>query len=326
MKAAVQQRYGIDAIRVEERPVPEPGPDEVRIRIDAASINPADWHKATGTPSMIRTSEGFTRPKAEIIGTDAAGTIDAIGSNVTQFKIDEMIFGKVHGAFAQFALAPAAGVVRIPEGISMGEAAGLPIAGVTALQGVQKGDVEGKRILISGASGGVGTYAVQIARAMGAAHVTGVCSGRNVELVRSLGADEVIDYTTDDWTTTGPYDVLLDLAGTRSFADVKRALKAGGRWIMIGPDNKDGLLGPIPQIIGLMARAKFSPIEMIVFVAEETPERLQKLADLYSEGSIRTVIDRSYKLDEIVEAYRYLETRRARGKVVIEISRPPTRP
>ncbi|NNE97140.1 MAG: NAD(P)-dependent alcohol dehydrogenase [Acidimicrobiales bacterium] len=320
MKAAVQERYGIDAIRVQERPVPEPGPDQVRVRIDAASINPADWHKATGTPGMIRTSEGFRRPKAEIIGTDAAGTIDAVGTNITDFEIDERVFGKVQGAFAEFALAPAAGLVRIPDGVPMADAAGLPIAGVTALQGVEKGDVGGKRVVISGASGGVGTYAVQIARAMGAAHITGVCSGRNTELVRSLGADDVIDYTTDDWTTKGPYDVLLDLAGTRRFADVKLALNPGGRWIMIGPDSKDGLLGPIPQIVGLMARAKFSPIDMSVFVAEETAERLQALADLYSAGSIRTVIDRSYKLDEVVEAYRYLETRRARGKVVIAIS------
>ncbi len=318
MKALVQTTYGLDAIELAERPIPEPAADQVRIKIEAASLNPADWHKAVGTPYFMRLTEGLRRPKHEIIGTDGAGVIDKVGAAVKGFEVGDRVFGSFPGAYAEYAVTDTTRIALSPGSMSDGDASGLPIAGVTALESVTRGKVEGKRVVISGASGGVGMYAVQIAKAFGAAHITGVCSGRNEDLVRSLGADDVIDYTVDDYTT-GTYDVLIDLAGTKSFAGIKRCLAPGATWLMVGPENKDGIFGPLGDIVAWKTRAAISRIDMQIVSIRETSEQLQELADLAWDNKLRTVVDRTYTLDKAQEAYRYIETRRARGKVLLEI-------
>ncbi|MGI9610370.1 MAG: NAD(P)-dependent alcohol dehydrogenase [Acidimicrobiia bacterium] len=319
MKAVVQQSYGFDAIEVAERPIPEPGEGQVRVRMESASLNPADWYKAAGTPPFLRLSEGFLRPKLEIIGTDGAGVVDALGPNSGDFEVGDRVFGKFLGSFAEFATAETERLARTPDNVSSESAAGLPIAGVTALQAVEKGEVDGQRVAVNGASGGVGAYAVQIAKAMGAAHVTGVCSAANAEMVRSLGADDVIDYKTDNFTTRD-FDVLIDCVATQSAADVRRCLGDEGRWVLIGAVKGEGILGPVPTLVGLMLKGIFSKPKPISFIADETAERLTRLVGLAEQGKLRTVVDRTHSLDESRKAYDYLGTHRARGKVIFSIA------
>jgi NADPH:quinone reductase-like Zn-dependent oxidoreductase len=316
MKAATQSSYGLDSIELTDRPIPTPGPGQVRVRVETASINPADWHLSTGRPWFVRLTDGLRRPNREILGTDVAGVIDEVGPGVAPERIGDRVFGKAHGAFAEVAVADLDRLALIPERVGFDEAAGLPIAGVTALQAIEKGDVQGKSVVVNGASGGVGHFAVQIARALGAAHVTGVCSSRNVEFVRSLGVDQVVDYTAEDFTTS-PHDVIVECAGSRTAADLHRGLNPGGRVIMVGPKKGGRMLGPIPSMVAMMARFAVSDRSLVAFVADETAERLTTLADLYSDGALHTSVSREFALPDVVSAFDHLATSRAVGKVLV---------
>ena len=316
MKAATQDTYGLDSIQLSDRPVLEPGPGQVRVRIETSSINPADWHLSTGRPWLVRLTDGLRRPNRDVLGTDAAGIIEDVGPGVAPERIGDRVFGKVQGAFAETALADVDRLALIPERVPFEEACGLPIAGVTALQAVQKGEVAGRTVLINGASGGVGHYAIQIARALGATRVTGVCSGRNTEMVRALGADEVIDYTVDDFTAT-PHDVIIDCAGSRTGSELRDGLSPDGRVVMVGPKKGGPILGPIPSMVAMMAGFAVSKRSFVGFVADETAERLTTLADLYSDGALRTVVSREFALPDVVSAFDHLATGRAVGKVLI---------
>ena len=319
MRAAVQHRYGLDEIEIDDVPVPTPGPTDLLVRVEAASINPADWHKATGEPAFLRLTDGFARPAQTIIGTDAVGVVVDVGADVTGVAPGARVFGAMRGAFAEFALIDVERAALAPTTIPATEIAGLPIAGVTALQAVQRADVEGRRIAINGASGGVGHYAVQIARAYGAASITAVCSTRNADMVRFLGADRAVDYATDDFTTDAEYDVVIDLAGNRSATDVARCLTPTGRWLLLGPGKKTGLVGPIPSFLAAMAVFARSKRSLVVFTADETAERLDELARLYDEGRIQTLIDTEYPLHRIDDAFVHLATKRARGKIILTV-------
>lgn len=315
MRAATQNRYGLDAIQIGERPLPEPGPGQVRVRVEAAAINPADWHMATGRPSFLRLTEGLRRPKREILGADMAGVIDAVGDGST-WRVGDEVFGGSRGAFAEFGLCRDDRIATRPSGMSFAEAAGLPIAGVTALQAVEHADIEGKRVVVNGASGGVGHYAIQIAKAFGASHVAGVCSAPNTAMVADLGADRVYDYASEDFTAER-FDAVIDCAGSRTGADIQRCLAPGGRWVLLGPPKGGRVLGPLPFVLRQLARSAFSNTKTIAFVAEETDVRLRRLGDLVRSGELRTVIDKEYGLDDLRTAFDHVESARARGKLII---------
>jgi len=318
MRAVQQNAYGLDAIEIVDHVVPEPGEGRVRVRVEKASMNPADWHFAIGRPLFMRLIAGLRRPKHALIGSDFAGVIDALGPEVTGFEIGDKVFGSGIGAFSEFADAKAERVARTPASMTAAEAAGLPIAGVTAFQALEDLEVAGKRVVVNGASGGVGHYAVQIALAQGAAHVAGVCSTKNLDLVAGLGA-EAIDYTTDDFTA-GSYDILLDCVGSRPFGEVKSCLNPGGHWVLIGAGRGGPLLGPVPALIANIVKSKFSDFKVKNVMAEETSERLAALAKLVDEGKLRTHIEREYPLAEIRAAYDHSESKRSRGKVIIAVA------
>lgn len=316
MKAATQEHYGLEHIRLQDVPTPEPNAGEVTVAVQVASINPADWHLASGTPMFMRLTEGLRQPKQSLVGRDCAGVVDAVGPGVTNLAVGDRVFGMMTGGFSEYALAKADRVARIPDSVDDDTAAGLPVAGVTALQALEKGEVEGRTVVINGASGGVGHYAVQMAKLMGATKVIGVCSSRNVDLVAGLGADEVVDYTKADFTDQ-PHDVIIECAGSRSTSDLKRGLNNGGRVVMVGPAKGGRVLGPLPLMIAMATRFALSSHKLTIFVAEETPERLDRLATMAAQGSLITHVDREFKLSEVNQAFDYLGTHRARGKVLI---------
>lgn len=319
MNAVVRERYGeAEVLEVRTMPRPTPGPDQVLLRVLAAGINPAEYHLMTGTPFLVRLVAGIRRPKDLTLGLDVCGVVEAVGASVTTHQVGDTVYGAADGSYAEFAVADAARVNRLSADMIPEQGAGVAMAAVTALQGLRdKLAIEpAQQVLINGASGGVGTFAVQIAKSLGA-EVTGVCSARNVELVRSLGADHVIDYTETDFTD-GParYDAILDNVGSHSFRRYRNVLNPGGAVAMVG-GKKDGLLGPIPSILSAKLQALVSSHRAIMFVAEETPEALDALHDLFEQGALRTVVDRTYPLSEAAEAMRYLATQRARGKVIL---------
>jgi NADPH:quinone reductase-like Zn-dependent oxidoreductase len=272
----------------------------------------------------MRLEAGLRKPKDIQVGVDFAGTVEAVGSKVTRFKPGDAVFGGRDGAFAEYlTVSEDRSVVAKPANLTFELAAGIPVAGITALQSLRDGAKAGpgQKILINGASGGVGTFAVQIAKAYGA-HVTGVCSTRNVELVRSLGADAVIDYTKEDFTKGGPrFDVIVDNVGNRSLSEYRRALRPDGKYILIGGGGVDdqGLLGPMWKVAGTALKDKFVSQDMRFFLAKLNGKDLAALADLMQSGKVTPVIDRTYPLSEIREAVAYLETGRARGKVVLTV-------
>jgi NADPH:quinone reductase-like Zn-dependent oxidoreductase len=324
IKAIVYCEYGLaDVLTLEQIEKPVPEDDQMLVKVHAAAANPLDWHYMRGTPYLMRMMTGLRKPKDIRLGVDYAGTVEAVGRNVTQFKPGDEVFGGRAGAFAEYVVARAAGsVVLKPSDITFEQAAALPIAAVTALQGLRQGEVgPGTKVLINGASGGVGTFAVQIAHSLGA-EVTGVSSTRNLEMVRSLGADKMIDYTQADYTQSGErYDVILDNVGNRSLLENRRALTEDGKFVLIGgggPDN--GLwIGPMMSPVKAMFLSPFIKQEMGLMFAELTKDDLTLLAGLVQSGDVTSVIDRRYKLSEVPEAIRYLETGRARGKVIITI-------
>lgn len=322
MNAIVYCNYGgpevLDLRRI-EKPVPQP--DQVLVRVHAASVNPLELHYMRGTPYVMRLDGGLRKPKVTRLGVDFAGTVEAVGSAVTDFKPGDAVFGGRTGSYAEYLAVRAASIVKKPDGISFEEAAVVPIAGLTALQAVRDhGKVRaGQRVLINGASGGVGTFAVQIAKSLGA-HVTGVCSTRNVALVRSLGADQVVDYTREDFTEgKQPYDVIIDMVGNHSLREYRRVLKPDGIYVMVG-GPKGRWIAPIDRVARMAVVAPFVSQKFGMMLSKLNRDDLAVLAGLMTSGKVRPVIDRRYPLARVPEAIRYLETGRARGKVVITIA------
>ena len=324
MQAIVYHRYGTpDVLELQEIPRPTPTEDEVLIRVHTASVNPYDWHFLRGTPSFIRLILGMRRPKFPRLGSDVAGVVEAVGATVAPFKPGDAVFGMAKGSFAEYACAAASQLAVKPQEISFEQAACLPMAGITALQGLRdKGNVQpGQTVLINGAAGGVGTFAVQIAKSLGA-RVTGVCSTRNVELVRSIGADEVIDYAREDFARSAQhYDLLFDLVGNRSLADCLRAVKQRGTYIACGGEGPDR--SSMDMLAGMLRSAVWSHIvsqKMPGLLCKINREDLEILADLTQRGTVTPVVNRTYPLREIAEAVRYVESGHVCGKVVIAVA------
>ena len=317
MKAIVQDRYGSpDGLQLREIDKPIVGDDCVLVRVRAASVNAADWHLMRRLPHLIALLLG--RRASRIRGGDMAGVVEAIGKSVTRFKPGDEVFGVGRGTFAEYATASEDHLVPKPRNLTFEQAAAIPGAGCTALQGLRdKAHVQpGQRVLVYGAGGGVGTFAVQIAKSLGA-HVTAVTSTTNVGLVRSIGADEVIDYTTEDFTERGQrYDVLFDIGANRSFADCRRVLAPNGTLLLVGAPS--GLWAQLSRV--LMAQLSREGSKRIAYIARIRREDLVVLKELVEAGKLSPVIDRQYRLNEVPDALRYLGARHARGKVVINVA------
>jgi len=325
MKAIVYCDYGLANLKLEEVEKPVPNDDQLLVRVRAASVNPYDWHFVEGTPKIMRVmGVGLRKPKDTRLGVDFAGTVEAVGKNVTQFKPGDEVFGGRGGAFAEYVCPRANRAVALkPANLTFEQAASVNIAGITALQALRdKGKVQpGQKVLINGASGGVGTFAVQIAKSLGA-HVTGVCSTRNVDLVRSLGADHVIDYTKEDFAKGDQrYDVILDNVPNHSLSECRRILNPNGKYVMIGGGgpNDSRWVGPFGRVIKTMVLSPFISQKMGMMMADTSPKDLTILADLMQSGKVKPVIDRTYKLSEVPAAIAYVEEGHARGKVIITV-------
>ncbi len=321
MKAFVRHAYGSpDVLRLEEVEKPVPKDDELLVRVRAASVNPLDWHYMRGEPFVGRFRMGFGAPKVARLGVDFAGTVESVGRSVTRFKPGDDVFGGRMGAFAEYLTVPQdGGVAPKPANVTFEQAAAVPIAAVTALQGLRQGKVgPGQRVLVNGASGGVGTFEVQIAKAFGA-QVTGVCSGRNAELVRSIGADRVIDYTKEDFTKGGErWDVILDNVGNHSLLECRRALTATGRYVMVGAQS-GRWIDPLRRLFRVQVFSQFVSQGMSMLFARIDQRDLMVLRDWMEAGTVTPVVDRRYPLGQLPDAVRYLETGHARGKVVITV-------
>lgn len=321
MKAIVYHNYGSpDVLQYKEVAKPTPGDGEVLIKVRAASVNPLDWRVMRGRPYFIRLMTGLRKPKETRIGVDVAGQVEAVGGSVTGFKPGDEVFGACEGALAEYACASESALVTKPENVTFEQAAAVNVAACTALQGLRdSGRIQaGQKVLINGAAGGVGTFAVQIAKAYGA-EVTGVCSARNAEMVRSIGADHVIDYTQEDFTKSGRrYDLLFDLIGNRPLSACRRALSPDGTYVVAGgPDG--GWLGPLRPMLKAPVLSPLVSQKLVMLMSKVSQEDLVVIRGLMEEGKVRPVIDRRYSLSEVPEAIRYLEEGHARGKVVVTL-------
>ena len=322
-KAICYCSYGpADVLQLQEVEKPVPTDEQVLVKVRAAAANPLDWHFMRGTPYIMRLGSGLRVPAATRIGVDFSGVVESVGAKVTKFKPGDEVFGGRNGAFAEYVVVrEAGGMVRKPANVTFEQAAGVGIAGVTALQALRdKGKVgPGTKVLINGASGGVGTFAVQIAKMLGA-EVTGVCSGKNFDLVRSLGADHLIDYTKDDFTQGSErYDVIVDNVANHTLSEMRRVMKPDGRFVLVGgggPD-KGNWLGPLWLPLKAVFMKPFVSQQMGMFVADLTVEDLSYLAGLMESGKMTPIVDRTYPLAQTADAIRYLEAGHARGKVVI---------
>jgi NADPH:quinone reductase-like Zn-dependent oxidoreductase len=324
MKAFVRSCYGSpDVLELAEVARPVPAAGEVLLRVRAAAVNPLDWHYLTGTPYLMRLESGLGRPNSDRLGVDFAGTVAEVGAGVTRFEPGDEVLGSKWGAFAEYVVVREdRALVPKPGNMSFEQAAAVPVAAVTALQGLRdKGRLQaGQSVLVNGASGGVGTFAVQIAKAYGA-EVTGVCSTRNVELVRSLGADHVIDYTRDDFTRGGHrYDLILDNVGNHPLRQVRRVLAPGGVHVLVGGPKHNRWFGPLPNFAKAPLVSAFSSESTVVLLSSMEREDLEVLGELMTAGKVTPVIDRRYRFEQLPDAIRYLETGRARGKVVIAVA------
>ncbi len=321
MKAIVYHHYGApDVLRCEEVAKPAPGDGEVLIRVRAAAANPLDCHLMKGA-YVMRLLTGLRAPKAGRPGADLAGEVEAVGRNVTRFQPGEPVFGAARGAFAEYACAREDRLALKPANLTFEQAAALPVAGVTALQGLRdKAPVRpGQKVLIHGAAGGVGTFAVQIAKSFGA-EVTGVCRTENVDLVRSLGADHVVDYTRDDFTRSAlPYDLLFDCVGDRSFSDCRRVLLPKGTYVAVGVRPGGKWIGPLPRLLTVFLSSPFVSQRVVFFVARVNAEDLTALKTLIETKKVTPVIGRRFPLSEAAEAIRYLEAGHPGGKIVITV-------
>ena len=326
MKAIVYHNYGSpDVLKCEEIEKPTAGDDEVLIKVRAASVNPLDWHFVRGLPYFLRMMAGLRKPKITRLGADVAGKVEAVGRNVTQFKPGDEVFGMTRGAFAEYVCADERRLALKSAHLTFEQAAAVPVAGITALQGLRdKGKIQpGQKVLINGAAGGVGTFAVQIAKSFGA-EVTGVCSTMNVDMVRSLGADRVIDYTKEDFAQSGQrYDLIIDNVGNRSFGECRRVMAAKGILVSNGggslKENEGTWLGPMTESIAPLLLSRFVSQKMITLLAAINNQDLVVLKELMEAKKVTPVIDRSYTLNEVPAAIRYLEEGHARGKVVITV-------
>src|SRR5437660_9248734 len=325
MKAVVYCNYGVPNLKFQEIEKPTPADDQLLIKVRAASVNPLDWHFIEGTPYFMRAmGVGLRKPKDTRLGVDFAGTVEAVGKNVTQFKPGDEVFGGKGGAFAEYVTPRADRAVALkPANVTFEEAASVNIAGLTALQAVRdKGKIQpGQKVLINGASGGVGTFAVQIAKIFGA-DVTGVCSTQNVDLVKSLGADRVIDYTKEDYTKSDQkYDVILDNVANHSLSENRRLLPPNGKYVLIGGGsaNQQGWIGSLGKPLKALIMKPFVSQHMGMMMAEMKQSDLKYFADQMQNGKLKPVIDRTYKLSEIQQAIAYVEEGHARGKVIIVV-------
>lgn len=319
MKAMLLDRYGSPAdleLREIDRPVP--ADDETLVRVRASSVNPADWYGVAGRPYIGRPAMGLRRPRSPRLGVDFAGTVEAVGKDVTHVRPGDDVFGGRTGAFAEYVCVKNA-VVRKPANLTFEEAAVAPVAALTALQGLRdKGGLrEGQRVLVNGASGGVGTFAVQIAKALGA-HVTGVCSTRNIERARSLGADDVIDYTREDFTQGGRrYDLVLDIAGSRPWFELRRVLEPHATVVVVGAPKGNRLLGPLSHVVRMRLGGIASRRKVAFFIAKLTREDMEALRELLETGRVRPVVERTYPLPELGAALDYLGEGHAQGKIAV---------
>ena len=326
MKAIVRDKYGTpDVLELKDIDKPVLGDDEVLVRVHATSVNPADWHLLRGEPYIARLQLGLRKPKDRVLGCDVAGRLEAVGKDVTMLRAGDEVFGSpfMHGlgAFAEYVCVSEGLLASKPATLSFEQAATVPLAAMTALQGLRDhGRIEaGHRVLIVGASGGVGTFAVQIAKYFDA-EVTGVCSTRNVEMVRSLGTDHVIDYTREDFTQSGQkYDLIFQLAGTRSPSECRRALTSDGTLVLSSGESDGRWIGPVDRIIKALVLSPFVSEKMASFTVKPDRDDLQFLRQLIEAGTLTPVIDSTYPLAEVPEAIRYLEKGHARGKVVITV-------
>ncbi|MFD7262243.1 NAD(P)-dependent alcohol dehydrogenase [Streptomyces sp. NPDC059874] len=324
MKAIVQDRYGSsDVLEFREVDRPVPGDAEVLVRVHASSVNARDWHVMRGDPYVARLTFGLTRPKQRIQGADFAGVVEAVGKDVTRLRPGDEVYGEADGAFAEYVCASQEVLGPKPANLTFAQAAAVPLAGNTALMGLRDvGKVRpGQRVLVNGASGGVGTFAVQLAKALGA-EVTGVCSTRNVDLVRSLGADHVVDYTREDFTRTGErYDLLFDLVGNRTLAECRRALTPTGVLVLSGGGVSEGvsLFGPVGLIIRGTLMSRFRGGRIRVLTTEPSADNLAALCELLESGALTPAVDRTYPLSQAAEAIRYVEVEHAGAKVVITV-------
>ncbi|MGQ0385259.1 MAG: NAD(P)-dependent alcohol dehydrogenase [Gammaproteobacteria bacterium] len=325
MKAIVRRCYGPpDVLALEEIAKPVPADNQLLVRVRAASVNPADWHFVRGEPYLMRMGEGFGTPKNPRVGIDFAGTVEAVGKDVTRFEPGDEVFGGGNGSLAEYIVIKETGnLARKPANIGFEEAAAVNVGALTSLQALRDGGLvkPGQKVLINGSSGGVGTYAVQLAKWLGA-EVTAVCSTRNVELVRALGADRVIDYTQEDFTQGSErYDVIMDNVVNRPILEIRRVLAPTGKYLVIGGGGPDAgpWLGALKAPIKAAVISWFVDQELKFFLSHASGEDLGVIAGLLESGKLKSVIDRRYALAESAEAMRYLEAGRARGKVIVTI-------
>ncbi len=323
MKAIVYRCYGSpEVVKFETIARPTLADDRMLVKVHAASVNPLDWHYMRGKPYIMRPMAGFGAPKDDRLGVDFAGTVEAVGKDVTRFKPGDQVFGGADGSFAEYVTVRANGSVALkPSNISFEQAAAVPVAAITALQALRdQGKVQpGQRVLINGASGGVGTFAVQIAKALGA-QVTGVCSTRNLAMVQSIGADHVIDYTREDFTKgSQKYDLIIDNVGSHSALDYRHVLEPKGTLVIVGGSSDGPWLGGMAGALGAKFVAPFVNQRMGFFLAKLNHEDLDYLSAMLQDGKIKPVIDRRYRLDQTAEAIKYLEGGHARGKVVVSL-------
>jgi NADPH:quinone reductase-like Zn-dependent oxidoreductase len=321
MKAIIYRRYGSpDVLQLDEIDTPVVADDGVLVRVRAASVNALDWHRMRGRPYLVRMSDGLRKPKLPGLGVDLAGQVEAVGRNVTQFRPGDEVFGARTGAFAECVVGLERNFVLKPANLTFEQAAAIPVAATTALQGLRgKGQLQpGQRVLVNGAAGGVGHFAVQIAKALGA-EVTAVSRTSNLEMLRSIGADEVVDYTSENVTTVGlRYDLILDIAGTTSLLAWRRALMPRGTLVVVGgPGGR--WISPADRALKAAVLSRFVSQRLLPFFANISRDDLVVLKELAEAGKLTPVVDRRYPLTEVPDAIRYLETMHARGKVVITV-------
>ena len=323
MRAIVQDRYGEDAadvLRLAEIDRPQVGEDDVLVRVHAASVHIGDWHVMTGLPYLLRVvGFGFRAPKVRVRGMDLAGTVETVGTSVTEFRAGDDVFGTCDGSFAEYASTPQDTLAPKPQNLTFEQAAAVPTSAIAALQALRDAGSlrSGQRVLVVGASGGVGLFAVQIAKAFGA-KVTGVCSTAKVDLVRSLGADEVIDYTQEDFTRNGPqYDLILDMGGNRSLSQLRRALRPGGTLVSVGSEQGNRWVGGRGWIQSMLLSRFVRSLRPLA--SEPNQADLRFLKELIETDKVTPFIDKTYPLSDVADAIRYLKAGHARGKIVIAV-------
>ena len=326
MKAIVYRSYGsVEVLRCEDIPTPTPNDDQVLIKVRAAALNPLDWRMMGGVPFLIRKLMKIKTPSDAQpvgIGRDVAGVVEAVGKNVTQFKPGDEVFGNCEAAVAEYACTKESALVAKPDALTFEQVAAIPVAGLTALQGLRdKGKIQaGQKGLINGAAGGVGTFAVQVAKTFGA-EVTGVCSGANVEMVMSIGADKVIDYTQEDFTKGAErYDIILECVGNKPFSECRRVLKPEGRYVIVGGGHDITMTAIMASALRTVAESALSKQKAFMFIAKSNQQDLGFLAELIATGKMTPVIERTYRLEETPEAVAHLERGHARGKLVIDVA------